>query len=307
MMRLIFMGTPEFAVPVLDTLFARGYEIVAAVSQPDREKDKKGNLLETPVKNYALSHGILCLQYDKISQHVAELRELKPDIMITAAYGQLLSDEVLGVPPLGILNVHASLLPKYRGSSPVQSAILCGETETGVTIMKTESGMDTGDIVSVKKVKIEETDTADSLSGKLSEAGAKLLSETLPDYAAGKIALKKQNSDLATYCKKITKSDGIINWNLSAREIACKIRAYNSWPVATSYLHGVAFKIYEARECEICGTPGAVTVKNGEMIVACGAGSIKPTVVQLPGKRAMNIAEFLRGHKLEEGTVLKNA
>ena len=306
-MRLIFMGTPEFAVPILDALYCGGHEIVAVVSQPDREKDKKGNILATPVKRYALSHGILCLQYDRISQHVTELKELEPQIMITAAYGQLLSKEVLEVPPFGILNVHASLLPKYRGSSPVQSAILCGETTTGVTIMKTELGMDTGDIVSVAEVKIAETDTADSLSEKLSNAGAKLLAETLPEYAAGRITPKKQNSELATYCKKIVKADGIIDWTLSAREIAHKIRAYNSWPVASTFLHGAAFKIYEAKECDRRGEPGSVTVENGEMFVGCGVGSIKPAVVQLPGKKAMGIAEFLRGHKIEKGTVLEKA
>lgn len=307
-MRIVFMGTPEFAVPVLDALNKSEHEVVAVISQPDREKDKKGRLLATPVKEYAVNNGLRCLQFDRVSANVGELSALKCDIMITAAYGQLLSAEVLNVPPLGILNVHASLLPKYRGSSPIQSAILCGENETGVTIMKTDVGMDTGDIVSVEKVKIDDTDTSETLSAKLSAAGAELLLKTLQPYAEGKLVPVPQNHVEATGCKKIAKSDGNIDWSMSAHEIACKIRAYNPWPIAYSYLNGTAIKIYSATECGgISGTPGKVIVNGGEMYVACGKGGLKLSVVQMPGKRAMLAEEFLRGNRPGEGTILKNA
>lgn len=306
-MRVVFMGTPEFAVPVLDALVSNGFHVVGVISQPDREKDKKGNLLPTPVKTYALSHGLTCLQFDKVSDHTEELRVLAPDVAITAAYGQLLRADVLTVPKYGILNVHASLLPKYRGSSPIQSAILCGETVTGVTLMKTELGMDTGDMLAVCEVPILPTDTAGSLSEKLSKAGAELLIRSLPEYVAGKIRPIAQDDAQATYCKKIGKSDGLIDWTMNAQEIFCKIRAYNPWPIAYSFYNGVPFKIYAAEETdESFGAAGKICVVNQKMYVACGKGSLCPILVQLPGKKVLPVADFLRGHKIPQGSVLNN-
>lgn len=307
-MRIVFLGTPDFAVPVLDALYSGGHEIVAVISQPDREKDKKGNVLQTPIKQYALAHNLPCLQFEKVSDHADALRELYPDVMITAAYGQILRAEVLQIPTLGVLNVHASLLPYYRGSSPVQSAILFGEVKTGVTIMKTDIGMDTGDILSVQEVDILPTDTAADLSQKLSAAGAQLLLQTLPAYAAGKITPIPQNAEKATYCKKIEKADALIDWHLSAQEIACKIRAYNPWPIAYSYLNGMPFKIYAAQASATAGGQAGTVVTDGKtMSVACGSGSLILQVVQIPGKKALPVADFLRGHKIAEGTVLQNA
>lgn len=305
-MRVVFMGTPDFAVPVLAELIAAGYNVVAAVSQPDREKDKKGNVIPTPVKKYATEHGINCLQSNKISLQVDDLRALKPDVMITAAFGQLLSEKVLKVAPLGVLNVHASLLPKYRGSSPIQTAILCGEKQTGVTIMKTDIGMDTGDVVAIRSLEIQPNDTSLTLTNKLSELGAKLLAEVLPKYASGEIVPVKQNHELASGCKKIVKQDGVINWNLSATEINNKIRAYNPWPTAFTYLNGEMLKIYSADVDNVGGTPGAVTADGNKMRVACGSGSLLLGSVQLPGKKIMPVADFLRGHKIFPDTVLTN-
>lgn len=306
-MRLVFLGTPDFAVPVLDKLVSVGFEIAAVISQPDREKDKKGNLLATPVKRYAESHGLTCLQFDKVSQHVEELKSLAPDVMVTVAYGQILSREVLAVPRFGVLNVHASLLPKYRGSSPIQSAILCGERVTGVTIMKTDIGMDTGDIVAVREVSITPADNSATLSDKLAAVGADLLARVLPDYASGKITPVPQKHEETTACKKIAKADGLIDWTLSAREIACKVRAYNPWPIAFTYLDGVMLKIYGATECdETLGKPGTVYVSGDTVKVACGKGSLVLDTLQLPGKRVLPACEFARGRKNLNGSVLKN-
>ena len=306
-MRIVFMGTPEFAVPVLGALCGAGYEIAAVISQPDREKDKKGNVIATPVKRYALENGLNCLQFDRVSQHVAELKALKPDVMITAAYGQLLSADVLDVAPLGVLNVHASILPEYRGSSPIQTALLCGESETGVTIMKTDIGMDTGDILSMVKVPVLCSDNAQTLTDKLSGIGAELLVKTLPDYAAGKIKPIKQDDSKATHCKKIIKADALIDWKSSAHEISCKVRAFNPWPVAFSYLDGVPFKIYAAEEVKgNFGAAGTVTVSANNMTVACGEGGLKLLSVQIPGKKVLPIADFLRGKKIINQSVLNN-
>ncbi len=306
-MRIVFMGTPQFAVPVLDALVCAGHEIAAVVSQPDREKDKKGNLMHSPVKEYALGKGFDCLQFDKVSLNVDAIAELAPEVMVTAAYGQILSKELLAVPKYGVLNVHASLLPKYRGSSPVQSAILCGETETGVTIMKTDVGMDTGDMLASVKVGIDKSDTTDGLSAKLSRAGAKLLTEVLPDYVSGKITAERQNDSKATYCKKIVKADGLIDWTRPAHEIMCKIRAFNPWPIAFSYLDGAMLKIYSAEErADDIGEAGGIFVRDDGLFIACGKGSVRLTSVQLPGKKVLRADEFVRGKKIAEGSVLKN-
>lgn len=305
MMRIVFLGTPEFAVPVLDKLIECGHEIAAVISQPDREKDKKGRILPTPVKQYAVEHGLKCLQFEKLSREVDELKKLSPDVMITAAYGQLLTEQVLSVPKLGVLNVHASVLPKYRGSSPIQSAILSGDEETGVTIMKTEIGMDTGDIVAIRRLPILPQDTAGTLSDKLSLLGAELLAEILPDYGAGKITPVPQRHDLATRCKKISKADGVIDWSRPAHEIVCKVRAYNPWPIAYTYLDGVPLKIYQASVVnETVGKAGEIKVSGNTMTVACGSGSVSLCKIQLPGKKALPIDEFLRGCKPADKTVL---
>lgn len=304
-MRIVFMGTPEFAVPVLDALVQAGHEIVAVVTQPDREKDKKGNLLPTPVKRYALLHALCVMQYDRVSDHIPELAALRPDVMVTAAYGQLLRAEVLHVATLGVLNVHASLLPAWRGASPVQSCLLAGERYTGVTVMRTDVGMDTGDMLSSVSVPIEEDDNAQTLTEKLALAGARLLTDTLPPYKEGKITPVPQENDKATYCKKITKADGLIDWRLSAREIACRVRAFYPWPTAYTYLDGDLFKILAARAMDgSFGTAGEIACCGDEPIVACGEGGLQLVRVQAAGKKAMTAAEFLRGKKIAQGTVL---
>ncbi len=307
-MRIVFMGTPDFAVPVLDALIAAGHEIAAVVSQPDREKDRKGNLLPTPVKAFALQRGLAVLQFERVSDHVGELRSLAPDVMITAAYGQLLRAEVLTVAPYGVLNVHASLLPLYRGASPVQSALLAGETKTGVTVMQTALGMDTGDMLGVTAVPIDVTDTAQTLSQKLAAEGARLLVRILYKLAAGEIVPVPQDDTKATYCKKIVKADGRIDWRLPARDIVCRVRAYNPWPAAFTVYKGVPLKILAAAAVDgDFGAAGNVTAENDTLTVACGEGGVRLLCVQSAGKKAMSAAEFLRGNKVPSGTVLENA
>ena len=235
--------------------------------------------------------------------------------MITAAYGQLLSESVLQAATGGVLNVHASLLPAYRGASPVQSAILCGETVTGVTVMKTEIGMDTGDMLAAERVAVLPEDTTQTLSEKLSQTGASLLVRVLPDYAAGKIKLMPQDDARATYCKKVTKADGNINWGDSAHEIFCKVRAYNPWPSAYTYLQGELLKIHAAEEVSDSAEEtaalratafGQVCVWENKLYIRCKNGWLKPTLVQLAGKKPLLIDEFLRGKRVD-GCVLNNA
>lgn len=306
-MRIVFMGTPEFAVPVLDAIVKAGHEVVSVISQPDREKDKKGNTLYTPVKQYALQHSLPCFQFEKVSLHTEELKNMRPDVIITAAFGQLLSADVLEIAEYGVLNVHASLLPKYRGSSPIQSAILAGESVTGVTVMKTELSMDTGDMLLKTEVAIEDTDTAETLSYKLSFAGADLIVKVLDKLGTNNIKSEKQIESQATYCKKIAKANGLIDWNKPATEIACMVRAYNPWPVAFTYLEGVPLKIYSVKvNMKDNGVAGTVKAGISNIKVFCGEGSVLPEKVQLPGKKVLSIADFLRGRRIPDGCVLKN-
>lgn len=304
-MRIVFMGTPAFAVPVLDALVAAGHEIAGVISQPDREKDKKGNVLPTPVKRYAEEKGLPLWQYDRVSRHVAELCALKPDIMITAAYGQMLSAEVLAVAPHGILNVHASLLPRWRGASPIAASLKAGDTVTGVTIMRTALGMDTGDILCKKQVPVLPEDTTATLTEKLSAEGARLLVQALVQVQNGTAVFTPQDDAQACYCKKIEKSDGLADFTLPARQIAYTVRAYNPWPTVYTHLDGLLFKIYAAQAVEgEYGACGLLTVRGDDMIVACGQGGLRLQEVQIAGKRAMTVREFLRGKKIADGTVL---
>lgn len=306
-MRIVFLGTPSFAVPILDALLAAGQEIAGVVSQPDREKDRKGNLLPTPVKAFALERGLPILQCERVSNETEKLRIWRPDVMITAAFGQLLSPEVLAVPRYGVLNVHASLLPKYRGASPVQAAILAGEQTTGVTIMQTDPGMDTGDILSTVTVPVTANDTARSLSEKLSVEGARLLCQTLVRLQAGTLTPRKQDNEKATYCRKIEKSDAKIDWNKSAEEIARAVRAFVPKPIAYTFFRGGRLQITAATPVPSCGgRAGTLCVEGDTVTVACGEGGLRLLTVQPAGKKQMQIDEYLRGHKICTGEECTN-
>lgn len=299
-MRVVFMGTPDFAVEVLKKL-VEVHEVVAVVSQPDRAKDRKGRFIFTPVKSFALSKNIPVYQFEKIRNNALELRAFNADIFVTAAYGQILSQEILDIPKYGIINVHASLLPRYRGSSPIQSAILNGDRMTGVTIMQTEAAMDTGDIIMSRSIEIGEMN-AGELSKALSELGGDLLLEALDSIESGTNLPKKQDDTLAVACKKFNKDAAELKWECNYYDLYNVIRAFNPNPIAYTWYNGLRLKIYEAEPVESAGIPGQVLCagKNG-LVVACGTGALKINRLQAPGKHVMTDIEFLNGNKITIG------
>lgn len=309
-MKIIFMGTPEFAAGSLEALVQAGHTVTLVVTQPDREKGRGKKVQYTPVKEVALKYDIPVFQPLKIkeAEAVAELRKYEADIFVVAAFGQILSAEILNMPRLGCVNVHASLLPKYRGAAPIQWCILDGEKETGVTIMQMDIGLDTGDMISKCIVPIEDSDTGDSLHDKLMEAGAKLLVDTLPSIENGSAVREKQPEDSTTsYAKMLKKDMGILDFSKSVRSLWLSIRALNSWPCAYTFLDGRTLKIWEAtplyeRADRECGSIFDITKK--DFCIAVSDGALRITSLQIEGKKRMDTADFLRGYRLEEGTIL---
>lgn len=313
---VVFMGTPDFAVPSLLGLLEDGYRVAAVVTQPDRPKGRKRVLTPPPVKVIAEERGIPVFQPERLrrSDTVQRIAELKPDFIVTAAYGQILPKEVLDAPRLGCINVHGSLLPKYRGGAPIQRAIMNGEPVTGVTIMYMAEGIDTGDMISKVEVPITDGDNAGTIFDKLSIAGADLLRHTLPDILAGRVTAVPQNHGEATIAPNIKREDERIEWNRSASDIFNQIRGLSPWPVAFTTWNGENFKIWAARKPEASGgsngassvhVPGTVLAVTDEGIeVAAGSGTIWLTEVQPAGKKALKVAEFRRGAPMEPGTVL---
>ena len=308
-MRIIFLGTPDFSVATLQELINSHHEVIAVVCQPDRPSGRGNKVIPGPVKKTAIANDIPVFQFEKIGRDgVDTLKKLKPDIMITVAYGQILTQQIIDIPKYGIINVHASLLPKYRGASPIQTALLMGETVTGITIMQTDIGLDTGDILSMQEVNIDPDDTAETLGRKLSAVGSKLLLRTLDEIAAGTVVRIKQNNSEATFTKKIKKHDCVINWNKSARQIKCLIMGANPDPIAYSMINGQILKIYTAQDLkldlegdyEVGEILPNSSVKNG-VFVRCGSGVIKLGFVQLPGGKTMDAALLLNGRKLNVG------
>jgi methionyl-tRNA formyltransferase len=300
MERLVFMGTPDFAVPVLKALIGR-YEIVGVVTQPDRRVGRGRKVEASPVKVVALANGLPVLQPPSLRRPdaVAELRVLAPDVIVVAAFGQILRAEVLGIPPKGCLNVHASLLPKYRGAAPIAAAILSGEEETGVTIMLMDEGMDTGPVLSQATCPISPQDTRESLSAKLAQLGADLLMDTLPRWLAGAIEPQPQDHSQATYSRIIAKQDGLIDWSQSAVEIWRRSRAYYPWPGSYTYWRGKLLKVLRAEALPHWlgeEEPGQVMALREGLAVATGEGALLLSEVQLAGKRPLNVGDFARGH-----------
>ena len=308
MEKLIFMGTPDFAVPVLQALIGR-YEIVGVVTQPDR-RAKRGRKLEaSPVKVVALDNGLPVLQPLSLRHPdvVAELRALAPDVIVVAAYGQILPAEVLAIPPRGCLNVHASLLPRCRGAAPVSAAILAGYEETGVTIMLMDEGMDTGPILSQATCPISPQDTRESLRARLAQLGADLMVDTLPRWLAGAIEPQPQDHDQATYCCLIAKEDGLIDWSQPAIGICRSCRAYCSWPGLYTYWRGKLLKVLSAEALPQWageGEPGQVMALDEGLAVATAEGALLLIEVQLAGKRALSAGDFARGQRDFVGSVL---
>ncbi len=298
-MRVIFLGTPEFAVPSLLALHAR-YEVVGVVCQPDRERDRKGNVIYGAVKKAAKELNLPIFQFEKIKIDGAnELRALSPDVMVTCAYGQILSQEILEIAPLGVINVHGSLLPEYRGAAPVQRAIIDGKVETGVTIMKTDVGMDSGDILAVKKIQIEKNDYAADLFNKLSVVGANLLVETLDCYKNGEITPVKQDESKVTYAAMIKKNEANIDFSLPAEAIRNAVRGIG---YGVFCYNGQAIKVYRLDAVDGVGKAGSVIkAGKGALVVACGQGALSFTELQASGKKRMNVVDFLNGVKIGVG------
>ena len=305
-MRVVFMGTPEFAVPSLKALLDAGYGVVGVFTQPDRPVGRGHKLAACPVKKLAVERGVPVYQFERLrnEEGLACLRALAPDIVVTAAFGQILSQALLDVPKMGTVNVHASLLPAYRGAAPINWCILNGETRTGVTTMLTDAGVDTGAMLLRRETDIGETETAAELSARLSQLGAELLIETLKGYIAGEIAPVKQDERLASRQPMLKKEMGLIDWTRSAKEIACQARGLDPWPSAcTGYLGGT-LKIYRARPAAGEGEPGTVlrsSAKEG-LFVACGEGALEVLEMQAPGGKRMSARAYLAGKKIEPGT-----
>jgi methionyl-tRNA formyltransferase len=302
-MRLVFMGTPDFAAVSLQRLYDDHYDILAVFSQPDKPRNRGLKLSFSPVKELALAHGTTVVQpatlRDGETLHL--LHALKPDIIAVVAYGKLLPAEVLGLPALGCVNIHGSLLPKYRGSAPIQHAVLNGETETGVTSMYMAPEMDTGDIIMVKKTAIFEDETAGELYDRLAVLGASLLGETLEAIVDGTAGRIKQDDSKASYAPPLQKEMSPIDWSKSARAIVNHIRGLNPWPVATASINGILFKIYKAAALQdrTGKAPGTLASAGPDGIgIACSDGMVLIKELQAPGGKRMTAYDYLRGHRL---------
>ena len=304
-MRVVFLGTPEFAVPSLDALYEHA-EVVGAVCQPDRERDRKGRIIEGAVKRRAEELGIPVYQFEKIRRDGVEtLRALAPDVMITCAYGQILSQEILDIAPLGVLNVHGSVLPKYRGSAPIQRALINGEKKTGVTIMKTDIGMDTGAILSMEELEINGDDYVGDLYEKLSCVGADLLIKTLDGYLSGEIIPVPQNDALATQAPPLKKEEAYLDFTRSAESVRNVIRGFG---YGVCEFRDEQLKIYRAEAIDDYGENTAGTVVMAvkhDFIVACGSGALAISELQACGKKRMKTADFLNGVHVIPGEILR--
>lgn len=314
-MKIVYMGTPDFAVGALQAIIEAGHQVVAVVTQPDKPKGRGKEMQMTPVKACAIAHDIPVFQPVKVkdAEAVAVLRGYEADIFVVAAFGQILSEEILNMPKYGCVNIHASLLPKYRGAAPIQWAIIDGEKKTGVTIMQMDKGLDTGDMLFKTEVEIDAKETGDSLHDKLAEAGAKLIVEALPQIEAGNITPVKQKDEESCYAKMLQKSMGRIDWKQSAYKLDCLIRGLISWPGASTIYHGKNLKIWEeevADETTACiqlkdAAPGTVVgIEKDALYVQTGDGVLRIVSVQLEGKKRMAVRDFLLGCQMKTGEQL---
>lgn len=302
-MKIVFAGSPEYAVPALEALHEK-FGVAAVITRPDKPVGRKKILTPTAVKARALSLGIVVYDFDKIRAHAEEVKNIGADIMVTCAYGQLLTRDILDSFPQGVWNLHASLLPKFRGASPIQSAILAGETHTGVTVMKTELSLDTGDILLVKRCEIADKNYAE-LSAELSALSARAAVEAVELIASGQTQLLLQDEAKATLCKKITKADGKIDFCNSPEDICRLIRAYNPEPVAFCNFNGSVLNILKAEPAEGVGETGAVICADKRGVtVACGGGAIRIKELIPAGGKKMNASDFVNGRKIKAGDVL---
>lgn len=309
-MKVIFMGTPELSVGTLEALIEAGHEVALVVTQPDKPKGRGVKIQVTPVKRAALEHGIPVYQPEKIRdpQCIEELRKYEADVMVVIAFGQILPKSVLEMTPFGCINVHASLLPKYRGAAPIQWAVIDGEKVSGVTTMQMDEGLDTGDILLKKEIVLDEKETGGSLHDKIAEEGAKLCVETLKALKAGELKREKQMESPTRYARMLDKAMGNINWEDSAKNIECLIRGLNPWPGTYTDWNGRVMKLWQADVCmeESGMAPGTVVrVEKDGFFVQTGSGLLKVTELQAPGKKRMDAGAFLRGSSIKTGEILK--
>lgn len=305
-MRIVFMGTPDFAVPSLQALIDAGHDVCAVYTQPDKPQGRKQILTAPPVKTLALEHDIPVFQPNtlKNEDEQARLRALAPEVIIVVAYGKLLPKAVLDIPPHGCINVHGSLLPRWRGAAPIQWAVIAGDEMAGVTTMQMAEGLDTGDMLLTYETKVGEKETAGELFDRLAQSGAELLTQTL--VKLDEITPRPQDDAQSCYAHMLDKQMAVIDWSKSAHEIDCLIRGLNPWPIALTTLSGERLKVFAAEKAAGNGEPGTVLEADPKkgLTVACGEGALKLIEIQLVGGKRMKATDFLRGHVIEVGTKL---
>ena len=316
-MKLVFMGTPDFSVPTLEKLFESKHDIELVVTQPDRPKGRSGKPAFSPVKECALAHDVKVSQPERVrgnEEFINELKEINPDAIIVIAYGQILPKEVIEMPKYGCINIHASILPKYRGAAPIQWAVIDGLKETGVTIMAMDEGLDTGDMLKVGKLELDDSETGGSLFDKLSLMGGPLLLDVLNEFEAGTIKRIKQNDDESTYAKKLSKQTGEIDFTKSADEIERLVRGLNPWPSAYTHMNGKMLKIWKSKVVKDLSEIKGFTKKDGfegkagevagcskdAIFVKCGDDYLAIYELQLEGKKRMDTLSFLLGYSLND-------
>ncbi len=308
-MKIVFMGTPEFAVPTLDALYNSGHNIALVITQQDKPKGRGKKVLPTPVKEKALELDLEVYQPTSVNSQEAinRLKEIKPDCIVVAAFGQILKKEVLNIPKYGCLNVHASLLPKYRGAAPINWAVINGEEKTGITIMEMDEGLDTGNILKMREIPIEEDDDSSTIAHKLAILGGQLIVETLDDIEKGNITKIPQDDKLSTYAPMLSKKMGRIDWNENGENIKNLVRGLKPWPLAFTVYKGQNIKVHKVRKVEkFSDKPNGTVVKVSKegIFVNCKDSCIVIEELQFPGKKKLHVEEYLRGNQFDEGVVL---
>ena len=308
-MKIVYMGTPDFAVGPLESIIEAGHEVILVVTQPDREKGRGKEVVFSPVKECAVAHNIPVFQPEKIkkAEEVEFLKQYEADVFVVAAFGQILSKEILDMPRLGCVNIHASLLPKYRGAAPIQWAVIDGEEKTGVTIMRMDEGLDTGDILLQEEIILDAKETGESLFNRLAVLGSDTIVKALELMEKGELTPVPQDHDMSTYAKMLNKKMGVIDFNNSAVVIERLVRGLNSWPSAYTYINGKTLKIWEAEVIAdaLEGQNGQVVkVSKDSFWVKCAEGMLEIMSLQLEGKKRMNAGEFMRGYDIHEGMIL---